>query len=91
MNAPVADGLLTSAGPLAAAVDGIVMNGMDVAKMRLLKDTQGNYTWASPDSAIGTAAIWSVPLVTSPSMAAGTWLTGAFRQSTTLFERQLDY
>ena len=56
------------------------MNGVDVAKMRLLKTTPGDYLWASPDSALGVGSVWSVPLVISPSIAANNWLVGAFQQ-----------
>jgi hypothetical protein len=70
-------------------VDGVVLNGVDAAKMRLLKNTQEEYLWASPDSALGTASVWSVPLIISPSMAAGSWLVGAFPQSCLLFPRQM--
>ncbi len=70
-------------------VDAVVMNGSDVSKMRLLKDGNQNYVWATPDSALGTSSVWSVPLVVSPSMPAGQWLVGAIRQSCLLFVRQL--
>jgi HK97 family phage major capsid protein len=38
---------------------------------------------------LGAATVWSVPLVISPSMAAGSFLVGAFGQSCVLFTRQL--
>jgi hypothetical protein len=69
------------------SVDGVVLSGVDANKMRLLKNSYGEYLWSSPDSAIGTTAVWSVPVVISPSMAAGTFLVGAFGQSTILFDR----
>jgi HK97 family phage major capsid protein len=69
--------------------DAVVMNGVDVNKSRLLKDSQGRYLWASPDAPSGTSAIWSVPLIISPSIAAGTALVGAFGESTILFDRQV--
>jgi hypothetical protein len=70
-------------------VDGVVMNGADVGDMRLSKDSQQNYLWASPDSSVGTASVWGIPLVVSPSIAASQFLVGAFAQSTILFTRQL--
>jgi hypothetical protein len=70
-------------------VDGVVMNGVDASKARLLKTSYGEYLWASPDSAIGTSAVWSVPTIISPKIAAGTALVGAFTESTLLFVRQL--
>jgi len=55
----------------------------------LLKTSYGEYVWADPGGDIGTPSVWSVPLVISPSMPVGTFLVGAFNQSTILFERQL--
>jgi hypothetical protein len=69
--------------------DGIVLNGLDVNKTRLLKTSTGEYLWSSPDGAIGTASMWSVPVIISPSIAAGSWLVGAFAQSALLFVRQM--
>ena len=69
--------------------DGIVLNGLDVNKARLLKTGTGGYWWPSPDAAIGTATMWNVPVVISPSIAPGTWLVGAFAQSALLFVRQM--
>ena len=69
--------------------DGIVLNGLGVNKTRLLKTSTGEYLWSSPDAAIGTASMWNVPVVISPSIAAGTWLVGAFAQSALLFVRQM--
>jgi HK97 family phage major capsid protein len=69
--------------------DGVVLSGVDANAARLLKTTYGEYVWADPGGDIGTPSIWSVPLVISPSMPVGTFLVGAFNQSTILFERQL--
>jgi HK97 family phage major capsid protein len=68
---------------------GVCMNPNDVTNTRLLKDTMGRYLWSTPDSAIGTASMWNVPLVESPSMPAKTFLVGAFSESTILFDRQI--
>jgi HK97 family phage major capsid protein len=65
------------------------MNPGDVTNARLAKNTLGNYIWATPDSPIGTASMWNVPLVESPSIAAKTFLVGAFSESTILFDRQV--
>jgi hypothetical protein len=69
-------------------VDGLVLNGVDVAKARLLKTTMGEFVWADPDSPIGTSQMWSVPVIKSPAIAPGTWLVGAFAQTCILFSRQ---
>lgn len=71
------------------SVDGVVMSGSDVDKMRMLKNPTGDYLWARPSSSLGTPAVGSVPLVISPSMPAGSWLVCAFGQATVLFSRQL--
>jgi HK97 family phage major capsid protein len=56
---------------------------------RLLKSSVGDYLWSTPDSSIGAASMWGVPLVISPALAAGTFLVGAFMQSCLLFSRQV--
>ena len=70
------------------SVDSVILSGVDAAKARLLKTTLGSYLWADPDSAIGTSAMWTVPVVLSPSLAAGTFLVCALAQSAILFERE---
>jgi HK97 family phage major capsid protein len=57
--------------------------------MRLLKDSQGRYLWGNPDGAVGTSAMWTLPVVESPSMPLGQFLVAAFSESTILFDRQL--
>ena len=66
-------------------VDCVVLNGVDAAKARLLKTTFGTFLWADPDSAVGTSAMWAVPVVLSPSLAVGTFLVCALGQSAILF------
>jgi hypothetical protein len=44
-------------------VYGIVMNGVDVAKARLLKTTQGEICLGRSPSPIGTSQMWSIPVV----------------------------
>jgi HK97 family phage major capsid protein len=69
--------------------DGIVLNGVDIAKLRLQKNSFGGYLWASPDSEIGTSSMWGIPVVRSVNMPAGQFLVGAFSLSTILFMRQV--
>lgn len=69
--------------------DGVVLSGADANHMRLLKSTMGEYLWATPDSALGVASVWSIPTIISPKMPAGKFLVGAFAESTLLFVRQL--
>jgi hypothetical protein len=69
--------------------DGIVMNPANVTNARLLKDSQGRYIWGNPETTIGTSAMWSLPVVQSPSCPLGSFLVGAFSESTILFDRQV--
>jgi HK97 family phage major capsid protein len=68
--------------------DGIVLNGVDIYKMRSLKNTFGGYLWASPDSEIGTSSMWGIPVVRSVNMPSGEFLVGSFQLSTRLFMRE---
>jgi HK97 family phage major capsid protein len=71
------------------AVDGIVLNGRDAFNLRTLKTADNAYVWSDP-SLQGTAVsnVWSVPVVISPSIAAGVFLVGAFAQATLVFDRE---
>jgi HK97 family phage major capsid protein len=79
-------GQLTAAG---YTPDGVVMNPSDITDAQLMKDTQGRYIWSSPDASVGTSAIWTLPLVESPSMPAKQFIVAAFSESTILFDRQM--
>jgi HK97 family phage major capsid protein len=68
--------------------DGIILNGIDISKMRQLKTTFGSYLWADPDSAIGTDSMWGIPVVRSTNIPVGTYLVGSFQLSTILFTRE---
>jgi HK97 family phage major capsid protein len=89
-----------AAGALMAqgySVDGVVMNANDYTAARLLKSTIGTYLFmgdgsTGPDDETiweSTPLIWQVPMVISPSMPAGSFLVGAFKQSTILFQREV--
>jgi HK97 family phage major capsid protein len=79
------------------APDGVILNAADYTAMRLLKTTIGGYVFmgeggAGPDDETiweKTPLVWQVPMVVSPSMAAGSFLVGAFQQSTILFSREV--
>jgi HK97 family phage major capsid protein len=91
-GATALDTIAGAIGQLQAAgysVDGLVMNGADAARMRLLKNANEDYLWARPTSTLGTSAVWSLPLVISPSMAAGSFLVGAFSQASVVYSRQM--
>jgi HK97 family phage major capsid protein len=69
--------------------DAVIMNGQDINKARLLKNTFGGYVWADPDSPVGTSAMWTVPIIRSPNIAAGTFIVAALMQSAILFTREV--
>jgi HK97 family phage major capsid protein len=92
VGATTLDAVALAIGQLTAlgfVPDGIVMNSADITTTRITKTTQGQYIWASPDSDVGTSAMWNLPLIAAPSMPAGQFLVGAFGQSTILFDRQI--
>ena len=65
---------------------GHVLNPIDWATIELTKDDLGRYIIGNPQ---GTAAptLWGLPVVATQAMAAGTFLTGAFRLGAQLFDR----
>ena len=79
------------------AVDAVILNAVDYTLMRLLKTTIGSYIFmgegsTGPDDETiweKTPLVWQVPMVVSPSMAQGSFLVGAFQQSTILFSREV--
>jgi Phage capsid family len=77
------------------AVDGLILNAADFTAMRLIKTTVGGYVFlgtastAPDDEGLVDTSMWSVPLVVSPSVPAGTFYIGAFQQSTILFSREV--
>jgi HK97 family phage major capsid protein len=74
-----------------AVPDGHVLNPINVAEIDLMRrDTDGNggYLFSRPDGDTGVARIWRLPVVESPSMTVNEFLTGAFRYSAHLYDRQ---
>ena len=74
-----------------AVPDAHVLNPINVAEIDLLRrDTDGNggYLFSRPDGDTGVARAWRLPIVESPSMVVNTFLTGAFRYSAHLYDRQ---
>lgn len=69
--------------------DGIVINPVDYAKIRLSKDANGQYYAGGPftgqygnggmDSAV---SLWGIPMIPTPAIAAGTVLVGASQAAT---------
>lgn len=70
------------------AVDGIVLNPVDVAAIELTKTASDkNYLARSPFTGKITA-IWGVPLVESTNMTVGTYLVGAFGSAAQGWDRE---
>lgn len=74
-----------------AAPDAHVMNPVDIANVELLRrdpDKGGGYLFGNPDSGDGIFRLWRLPVVESPSMDVGSFLTGAFKYAATLYQRE---
>lgn len=66
---------------------GFVLHPNDWAAIQLLKDTQGRYIFGNPVDS-NAPSIWGLPVVATQSMTAGQFLTGAFAQGATIFDRE---
>lgn len=74
-----------------AAPDAHVMHPIDIANIELLRrdpDKGGGYLFGNPDSADGILRLWRLPVVESPSMDVGEFLTGAFKYAASLYQRE---
>lgn len=68
------------------AADGIVLHPTDWYGIRLLKDTQGRYLFGNPqDSA--EPRMWGLPVVSTNSQTAGTFLTASFGLAAAIWDR----
>jgi HK97 family phage major capsid protein len=66
----------------------VVLNPSEVERIRVQKDTQGNYLFAAGGPfATGTATIWGLPIVPHSSQPAGTFLLGDFARHATVYDR----
>lgn len=75
--------------------DGFVIHPTDWEKIRLLKDSAGQYLGGGPfTGAYGNGpliqfeSIWGKPVAITPAITAGTALAGAFRLGSQYFQRQ---
>jgi HK97 family phage major capsid protein len=82
----LAHGLAQSEVALLPA-SGIVMNIDDLEKLKVVKDSLGRYIGGGPFGPPITS-IWGRPVVGTPVMNAGTWLTGAFMIGAQIYDRQ---
>jgi Predicted phage phi-C31 gp36 major capsid-like protein len=65
---------------------GHVLNPIDWTSIETLKDADGRYIIGNPQGTIAPT-MWGLPVVQTQAMAAGTFLTGAFRLGAQLFDR----
>lgn len=68
--------------------DGTVMNPADWGALAMLKNSQGMYMFSNPIAYNAAANIWGTRLVFSANMAAGSFLTGAFRGNSLILDRE---
>ena len=66
---------------------GIVLHPIDWAGITLVKDANGNYLIANPQSTV-SQMLWSLPVVPSMSMPQGQFIVGAFQLAAQLFDRE---
>lgn len=65
---------------------GIVLNPIDWAIIELMQNSFGSYVIGQPQGD-AQLRLWRTPVVDTPAMTAGTFLTGAFRLGAQLFDR----
>jgi HK97 family phage major capsid protein len=68
-------------------VDGIVVNSTDWSTMLGLKTDDGLYLSNGPFGTTQTPLLWGRPVVHTPSMPAGDFLVGSFKQAATIYDR----
>jgi len=65
---------------------GHVLNEIDWTNIETLKDGEGRYIIGNPQGTL-SPTLWSLPVVTTQSMAVGKFLTGAFRMGAQIFDQ----
>lgn len=71
-----------------AQADAIVLSGWDDVNIATLKTAGGQYLFGGPTASAGVTRIWGVPVVVSADLEEGEALVGAFRVSTTIWDRE---
>lgn len=66
---------------------GIVINPEDWAAIELTKTSDGAYLFANPTNLAGPR-LWGLPVVATPAIDAGTFVTGSLRMAAQIFDRQ---
>jgi HK97 family phage major capsid protein len=69
------------------APDALVLNPTDWAAIELTKDGDSRYMIGAADAPAGPM-LWSIPVIESNSMTAGSWLAGNMFMAATLYDRQ---
>ena len=67
---------------------GIVLHPSDWMRIRLLKDTDGNYLLGDPGAAV-PPVLFGLPVVATTSMSVDKFLIGDFQRAATLYDRWL--
>lgn len=68
--------------------NGVVVHPYDWEKMELTKNSQGSYLLSTNVAVGATKTVWQIPVVSTPAIAQGTFLTGAFGQAAQVFDRE---
>lgn len=66
--------------------DGHVINPANWQTIQLMKDNNGQYYGSGPFAGPQAPTLWGLPVAVSPSIAAGTALTGSFKSSAQIFD-----
>ncbi len=66
---------------------GIVLHPSDWAAIELLKDSNGAYIFANPQS-LAQPGLWGRPVVTTSAMTQDEFLVGAFQMGAQIFDRE---
>lgn len=66
---------------------GIVLNNLDLAQMRTIKNAQEDYIVSGGPFSGPITSIWGLPVVGTPSMDQGDFLVGAFKDGAAIYDR----
>ena len=80
------------AGLATFAPDGMVLHPADLARIELIKTNNGGANWGryiigDPRGGTAMTLLWGLPVVESDSIAAGTFLVGAFGTAAEIIDR----
>lgn len=75
------------AGKATFAPNAFVLHPTDLAKLEILKTSDGIYIIGNPRGGTAVTLVWGLPVVESDSIVAGTFVIGAFDTGATLIDR----